>query len=96
MLRRRHANDGDLIVLTNCDVSDNTADLFGGAIFSQGGTLNLLRTTVKRNSATGGGIYNDGGGFGPYGPVTIEGNSGVGINTPDQCAPPGSVAGCGS
>ncbi|MET8277188.1 hypothetical protein ABZV54_44660, partial [Streptomyces sp. NPDC005096] len=71
-------------------VYGNTAPS-GGGIWS-GGTLAVTRSAVLRNTATagpgsGGGIYKAGG------TVTLD-QSVVRDNTPDNCAPPGSVPGC--
>jgi hypothetical protein len=71
----------------------NTAGSTGGGLFNAAdGRLTLERTLVELNTATnGGGIFNAG--------VTSRVSlitSLVRNNTPNNCAPPGSVAGCAS
>ena len=54
-----------------------------------GGALTLNRSKVTGNTAGihGGGIFKNGG------PVTLTAST-VTRNTPDNCAPPGSITGC--
>ncbi|MCX5147726.1 MULTISPECIES: hypothetical protein [unclassified Streptomyces] len=78
------------MTVSGSTVYSNTAP-FGGGIWNQG-TLTVTRSTVQRNTATGGpgsggGIYKAGGS------LTLD-RSVVRNNTPDNCAPPGSVLGC--
>jgi hypothetical protein len=56
-------------------------------------TLTLDHSRVSHNSASGGGggIFN--GPFGGPATVTLD-HSKVDGNTPDNCEPPGSIAGC--
>jgi hypothetical protein len=60
-----NAHGGGLInvgtlTLTNCTVSGNTSDLFGGGIHNTLGTVRLVNSTVTDNTTTfGGGISND-------------------------------------
>ncbi|MFE4918378.1 hypothetical protein [Streptomyces sp. NPDC056661] len=80
------------VAVSDSAVYGNTAPS-GGGIWS-GGTLAVTRSAVLRNTATGGpgsggGIYKSGG------TVTLD-QSVVRDNTPDNCAPPGSVPGCTS
>jgi hypothetical protein len=90
------ANSGGSLTLIGCTVRENDANLDGGGIYNEnGGTVILDGTTVTRNRAnllggasTGGGIFNVGG------TVTLQNGSSVTDNTPDNCAPPGSVPGC--
>jgi hypothetical protein len=80
--------------LNNSQVNDNTAGGNGGGIANglgamlPGAPITLNHSQVTGNTAAhGGGIFNSGG------TVTLAGTSITG-NTPDNCAPPGSVAGC--
>jgi predicted outer membrane repeat protein len=85
------------LTLNNSRVNDNRAGGDGGGIangvpFPQmplpGGALTLHNSQVTGNSAAhGGGIFNSGGS------VTMS-NSAVTGNTPDNCEPPGTIAGC--
>ncbi|MEU8825460.1 right-handed parallel beta-helix repeat-containing protein [Streptomyces sp. NPDC048636] len=80
---------GGFLTATNTRITDNTAtdpDSQGGGIYNAGSTT-LRTTTITRNSAgDGGGIYNDS-------TVNLVGSS-VTANTPNNCAPTGSVPGC--
>ncbi|MER6919829.1 hypothetical protein ABT314_12545 [Streptomyces spiralis] len=79
--------------LTNSQVSRNTATTFGGGIRNIGGPVTLTNSTVDHNQAgtDGGGIYNTS----VFGTATVTLNrSRVFTNTPNNCAPPGSVPGC--
>lgn len=100
-------NHGDSATLSHTTVEHNTApndgteDGFGGGIanlnFGLPSTpvvaLTLNDSHVTHNSASGGGggIFN-----GPFGgPATVTLNhSHVDGNTPDNCEPPGTIAGC--
>jgi len=78
------------MTVSGSSVYSNTAP-FGGGIWN-GGTLTVSRSSVLLNTATGGpgsggGIYKSGG------TVALD-RSVVRNNTPDNCAPPGSVLGC--
>ncbi|MFD1272214.1 hypothetical protein ACFQ51_10815 [Streptomyces kaempferi] len=78
------------MTVSGSTVYSNTAP-FGGGIWNQG-TLTVTHSTVQRNTATGGpgsggGIYKAGGS------LSLD-RSVVRNNTPDNCAPPGSVLGC--
>jgi hypothetical protein len=85
-------NDGTESV-TRSTVDRNTASGQGGGIFVvNGGTMTLTRSAVESNTAdggsgSGGGIYN------ASGAVTLD-QSWARRNSPDNCAPPGSVPGC--
>jgi hypothetical protein len=92
---------GTRATLTTSPLTNNTARGgtgggfgFGGGLYlSQGATATLRTSPVTFNkalpppSSAGGGIYNQGG------TVNLVISPVVG-NTPDQCAPPGSVPGC--
>jgi predicted outer membrane repeat protein len=80
------ANFGGMVTLFASIVSGSTAS-YGGGIYSNG-TLTLTAGMVTGNTATvaGGGIYNDSG-------VVARRGTAIGGNTPDNCAPPGSVSG---
>ncbi|MBV8984058.1 MAG: right-handed parallel beta-helix repeat-containing protein [Acidimicrobiia bacterium] len=82
------------MTLTSSKVSDNNAVRAGGGGIDNEGTATITLTTskVSDNSAGrvgGGGIFNGAG----TGSVTLN-SSAVTANTPDNCAPPGSVPGC--
>ncbi|MER6736507.1 hypothetical protein [Streptomyces puniciscabiei] len=81
---------GGTMVLDHSTVSGNSSQE-GGGIFNDGDTVTLNGSAVHHNSATfdGGGIYNS------AGTVTLV-RSIVRNNTPNNCAPPGSVPGCTS
>ncbi len=50
------------LTMTNCTISTNNCDNFGGGIAQIGGTMTLTNLTITLNSAhTGGGLYIDGG-----------------------------------
>jgi hypothetical protein len=71
-------------------VTGNTTLGSAGGILNHGGTLILNFSQVNGNTAAGGG----GGIFAvPGSPVTLKLTL-IARNTPDNCAPPGSVAGC--
>ena len=78
--------------LETSKVSGNEAGADGGGIYTTGGlaTVTASGTPIVHNAAVsgGGGIYE-----GPGGTVTLT-NSPVLDNKPDNCEPPGSIAGC--
>jgi hypothetical protein len=89
---------GDTILtLNNSRVNSNHAHGDGGGIANgvpfggmplDGGTLTLHSSQVTGNTAAhGGGIFNS------NGSVTLS-NTAVTGNTPDNCFPPGTIAGC--
>ncbi|WP_236061738.1 hypothetical protein [Actinacidiphila acididurans] len=82
------ANRGGGVFLTSSTVTGNTA-VAGGGIYNDNGGVQLIASSVTANSASvsGGGIYNN------SGPVNVL-TSVVSGNTPDNCAPAGSVQGC--
>jgi hypothetical protein len=86
------------LTLNNSKVNNNTAGGDGGGIANGvplpgpmpliGGQLTLNHSQVTGNTAShGGGIFNNGG------TVTLSATSVTG-NNPDNCEPPGSIAGC--
>jgi hypothetical protein len=85
------------LTLNNTRVNDNHAGGDGGGIANgvtfpgmslDGGSLTLHNSQVTGNvAAHGGGIFNSGGS------VTLS-NTAVTGNTPDNCEPPGTIAGC--
>jgi hypothetical protein len=90
---------GDLNVIDS-EVFRNTAhntstdaSAIGGGIFVVGGTTRLTRSTVTRNNALG--PNGQGGGIAKVGvAAVILTASTVTANLPDNCDPPGSIAGC--
>ena len=87
-----------ILTLNNSRVNNNKAGGDGGGIANglplggpmqlPGGPVTLHNSQVTHNSAThGGGIFNFGG------TVALSGTA-VTANTPDNCEPPNSVAGC--
>jgi hypothetical protein len=72
-------------------IDRNTAGADGGGVFNAtDGRLILRRTLIERNTAaSGGGVSN----AGVPSRVTLF-TSVIRANTPNNCAPPGSVAGC--
>jgi hypothetical protein len=82
--------NGSVMTLNGTSITGNSADL-GGGIFNDQGSVTLngaSSITVNTAIEGGGGIYEQGG------PVTLNDTSSVTGNTPDNCEPPGSVAGC--
>jgi hypothetical protein len=86
------------LTLNNSKVNNNRAGGDGGGIANGiplpgpmpliGGALTLNHSQVTGNTAAhGGGIFNNGG------TVTLSATSVTG-NTPDNCEPPGTIAGC--
>jgi hypothetical protein len=80
--------------LINSNVTSNDGYVgpnsgFGGGIFNDGGTITLVGGTVISNHATaaGGGIFNARGTVDTVATVFLK-------NTPQNCAPSGSVSGC--
>ncbi|MBP8532004.1 hypothetical protein [Streptomyces sp. MK37H] len=83
--------NGATLTTSSTQIVGNTASATGsrgGGLLNQSGrTATLQSTTVSGNRAgDGGGIYN-------RGTVNLVASS-VFANTPNQCAPPGSVPGC--
>jgi hypothetical protein len=86
---------GDTVLtLNNSQVNDNTAGGNGGGIANGLGSMvpaapiTLNHSQVTGNTAAhGGGIFNFGG------TITLKATSVTG-NNPDNCEPPGSIAGC--
>lgn len=77
------------LTLEGSTVSSNRAANLGGGIYNTNGSTTVVRTShITGNSASnGGGIYND------SGTVSLEQATVTG-NTPNNCAPAGSVPGC--
>jgi hypothetical protein len=84
-------NTGSSVTLSDTIVSGNTAPLGAGIANYFGGSVLLTDSIVSGNIATvvGGGVFTFAGGT-----VTLTGTSTIVDNTPDNCYPPGSVAGC--
>jgi hypothetical protein len=93
------AGAGGVLTINRSEVNDNTASGIGGGIieagfnpdgtFAPGAPLALNHSEVTDNtSGSGGGIWAPAGS-----PVTLKHTS-VRENTPDNCFPPGSIAGC--
>ncbi len=92
------AVNGGILTITATQIRGNTASGQGGGIIeatitatgpAQGGPLTLTLSQVTGNTAAqGGGIFAV-----PGSPVTLKLTL-VARNTPDNCEPPGSVAGC--
>lgn len=92
------AVNGGILTITFSKISRNTASGQGGGIFeatitqsgpSAGGPLTMAFSEVTRNQAAqGGGIFAV-----PGSPVSLVFTR-IARNTPDDCAPPGSVTGC--
>jgi hypothetical protein len=79
--------DGTLTV-SDSTVSGNTAAGYGGGLFNFGLTATFTDRTITGSTAdAGGGLYLD------SGTATLQ-DSTVRGNVPDNCAPPGTVAGC--
>lgn len=77
--------DAAPVTIIDSAVSDNTVSELGGGILNNGGTLTLQSGTIFENTAgatgnTGGGIFNTGGGV-----VTLDNQSAVADNDPDDC-----------
>jgi hypothetical protein len=75
-------------------ISRNYADGQGGGIENQGPTT-VSGSTISHNTATGGGggIEDTNAPYGNPASTTLTGST-VAKNTPDNCAPPGTIAGC--
>jgi hypothetical protein len=92
------AVNGGILAISASQIRGNTASGQGGGIFeatitstgpAPGGPLTLTLSQVTGNTAgQGGGIFAV-----PGSPVTLKLTL-IARNTPDNCAPPGSVAGC--
>ncbi|WP_262371122.1 hypothetical protein [Streptomyces sp. WAC01526] len=82
------SNLGGTVSLLSSSVTGNTA-VAGGGIYNDNGSITLTTSSVAGNQATssGGGIYVNSGG------VTLLATT-VRDNSPDNCAPSGSVMGC--
>ena len=90
--------DGGVLTITFSQITRNTASGQGGGIFeatitssgpAAGGPLTIKFSQITRNkAASGGGIFAV-----PGSPVTLKVTV-VAKNTPDNCAPPGAIAGC--
>src|SRR6185437_12484246 len=93
------AVNGGILTISFSQISRNSASGQGGGIFeatitqtgpAAGGALTLAFSKVTGNQAAqGGGIFAV-----PGSPVTLVFTV-VARNSPDNCAPPGSIAGCG-
>ena len=92
------AVNGGILTVTASQIRGNAASGPGGGIFeatitaagpAPGGPLTLTLSQVTGNTAAqGGGIFAV-----PGSPVTLKLTL-IARNVPDNCAPPGSVAGC--
>jgi hypothetical protein len=83
---------GGVATLVATIIQGNEAEQRGGGLYNgPGGVARLTGTTVIQNTAgdTGGGIYN----ATFTGAVTLTASAVV-ANTPNNCAPPGTVPGC--
>ncbi|SOE16042.1 hypothetical protein SAMN06272775_6927 [Streptomyces sp. 2323.1] len=82
------SNLGGTVSLRFSSITGNSA-VAGGGLYNDNGVTTLNASSVAGNTATfgGGGIYVNSGG------VTLSGTT-VSSNTPDNCAPSGSVIGC--
>ena len=81
--------NGSTLNLKSTTVRDNTA-VSGAGLSNNASTATLIKSLVTRNTAStaGGGILNE-----ADGQVTLIGTKVI-RNTPDNCAPAGSVPGC--
>ncbi len=87
-------NGTGLLILTDSDVSSNTADGVGGGIYNNGGTVTIDPSTVNDNTATigaGGGIYTENGGTVTITESTISGNKADGPGGGIFSSDPGTV-----
>jgi len=92
------AVNGGILAITFSQISGNTASGQGGGIIeatitssgpAAGGPLTIKFSQITRNkAAAGGGIFAV-----PGSPVTLKVTV-VAKNIPDNCAPPGTIAGC--
>ena len=73
--------------ITGSSVSGNSTDGAGGGVVNQGALAMTGSRVLDNTAAAGGGIANQGG------TVTLTGTRVAG-NTPDNCEPPGTIAGC--
>lgn len=83
---------GGVATFVASTIQTNQAEDRGGGLFNgSGGVTRLISTAVTQNTAgnDGGGIYN----ANYTGSVTLTASP-VTANTPNNCAPPNSVAGC--
>jgi hypothetical protein len=74
--------------ITGSSVSGNSAGEFGGGIVNFGDLAMTGSRVLDNTAAAGGGIANQEGGT-----VTLTGTRVAG-NSPDNCEPPGTIAGC--
>jgi hypothetical protein len=83
-------NGGAHLTISNTTITGNTASFIGGGIFNDG-SLTISGSSITANTAVvdGGGIYNE-----PTGTTATLKNTTATSNTPDNCAPLGSVTGC--
>ena len=76
-------------------ISGNTAAGNGGGVYNRSNVDLSGASTINNNTATsGGGVYQNAGPSG--GTVTLSDAGTISDNHPDNCYPPGSVAGCAS
>jgi parallel beta-helix repeat protein len=85
-------NDGTASVIRSTVERNTASDQGGGIYIVNAGTMTLTRSAVESNTAdggpgSGGGIYKS------SGTVTLD-RSWARKNSPDNCAPTGSVPGC--
>ena len=73
--------------ITGSSLSGNSTAGFGGGVVNQGELAMTGSQVLDNTAAAGGGIANQGG------TVTLTGTRVAG-NTPDNCEPPGTIAGC--
>jgi hypothetical protein len=96
-----NGENGLPVVTTRIGVNGNGATIAGNnsdfrvfEVDGPGGNLSLQNVTITGGSADiGGGIENAGGIFTNGGTVTLSATPVTG-NTPDNCEPPGTIAGC--
>ncbi|TFE47368.1 hypothetical protein E3E14_21465 [Streptomyces sp. ICN441] len=78
-------------LVSHAEVTGNTARATGGGVSANFAAVTLRDTTVTSNRADkGGGLYR------PSGATVTSVRSRTKANTPDDCAAPGSVTGCGT
>jgi hypothetical protein len=85
---------GAVTLNDSSSIRHNTAGWSGGGIYNLGGDAVTLNDTSSISANTAG---IDGGGIDNSqwaGPVTLTGSSSITGNIPNNCAPPGSIAGC--
>jgi hypothetical protein len=74
--------------ITGSSVSGNSSGAFGGGVVNFGALAMTGSRVLDNTAAAGGGIANQEGGT-----VTLTGTRVAG-NVPDNCEPPGTIAGC--